>query len=393
MKRTLNREYYMQIPFRLPEPTNWQDFESLCCDLWKSIWGDPDTKRHGRQGQPQAGVDVYGRPTYSRKLHGVQCKCKSSVRESALTKGEITTEANNAKNFRPELENFIMATTANREVELQEHCRNLTANPTIPFKVSVWGWEDIESEVMAREVLMHKYYDRFVRVTDHLNEYVIDINSTQDRLAAFLTRPVIKKSISDDLLQRIYPLIYELADNAFKHGNAGYVKVIVNTNIIEIHDNGKPFNPKDLLTIEGRGGSATMRFVSDELKNILDITYNHNGTENVTNFVFSASVTQDQLSDKLELTLDNGLSYGRLVAGRKAVVDIREIPPYKNTIIINVVGDMGMGISFAEEYFAGVCKNLQEHQNVVVYLPHYMGGVDYLRDSLKDEKIEFKVRE
>ena len=81
------------------------------------------------------------------------------------------------------------------------------------------------------------------------------------------------------------------------------------------------------------------------------------------------------------------------VTRRKAVINIREIPPYKHTIIINVVGELGMGISFAEEYFKGLCKKLQEHQNIVVYLPHYMGGVDYLRDSLKDEKIEFKVRD
>ena len=97
----------MQIPFKLPEPTNWQDFENLCCDLWKSIWGDPDTKRHGRQGQPQAGVDVYGHPTYSRRLHGVQCKCKSSVSESALTKGEITTEVGNAQSFRPKISQLM----------------------------------------------------------------------------------------------------------------------------------------------------------------------------------------------------------------------------------------------------------------------------------------------
>ncbi len=383
----------MQIPFRLPEPTNWQDFESLCCDLWKSIWGDPDTKMHGRRGQPQAGVDVYGHPTYSRKLHGVQCKCKSSVKESVLSKAEITTEAKNAKNFQPKLENFIMATTANRDVDLQEHCRKLTDDPSIPFKVSVWGWEDIESEIMARESLMHKYYDRYDRVTDHLNEYVIDINSTQDRLAAFLTRPVIKQSLSDDLLQRIYPLVYELADNAFKHGNAGYCKVIVNSHTIEIRDNGNPFNTKDLLTKEGRGGSATMRFVTDELKNKLQITTNRHFNENVTFLDFDSSMMKEPLSDKLELTLDNGSSFGRLVAGRKADVDIREIPPYKKTVIINVVGDLGVGISFAEEYFSDLCKKLQDDQTIIVYLPHFMGGIDYLREKLKGEKIEFKVRD
>ncbi len=36
-------------------------FESLCLHLWKEIWGDPEAKKNGRSGQPQAGVDVFGR--------------------------------------------------------------------------------------------------------------------------------------------------------------------------------------------------------------------------------------------------------------------------------------------------------------------------------------------
>ncbi len=48
--------------FQLPPPSNWQDFETLCWRLWKAIWNDRNTQKNGRQGQPQAGVDVFGQP-------------------------------------------------------------------------------------------------------------------------------------------------------------------------------------------------------------------------------------------------------------------------------------------------------------------------------------------
>ena len=41
---------------KIPPPSNWQDFESLCCNLGGKIWKDPDTKKNGRQAQPQNGV-------------------------------------------------------------------------------------------------------------------------------------------------------------------------------------------------------------------------------------------------------------------------------------------------------------------------------------------------
>ena len=56
---------------QIPPPKNWQDFESLCADLWTKIWKDPDTQMHGRQGQAQYGVDVYGRPNQGQEYAGV----------------------------------------------------------------------------------------------------------------------------------------------------------------------------------------------------------------------------------------------------------------------------------------------------------------------------------
>jgi hypothetical protein len=43
-----------------PPPANWQDFERLCFDIYSRLWKTNDAQMHGRVGQPQAGVDVYG---------------------------------------------------------------------------------------------------------------------------------------------------------------------------------------------------------------------------------------------------------------------------------------------------------------------------------------------
>jgi hypothetical protein len=48
------------IGLRLPPPSNWQDFERLYVDVFSRIWKTNDAEMHGRTGQPQAGIDVYG---------------------------------------------------------------------------------------------------------------------------------------------------------------------------------------------------------------------------------------------------------------------------------------------------------------------------------------------
>ncbi len=40
-------------------PAHWQDFEDLCLKLWRRRL--IDAKKNGRSGQPQAGVDIFGR--------------------------------------------------------------------------------------------------------------------------------------------------------------------------------------------------------------------------------------------------------------------------------------------------------------------------------------------
>ncbi len=139
----------------LPPPRDWQAFEDLCLDLWRRIWADPDAQKHGRQGHPQAGVDVFGRRA-TGGWEGVQCKQKGP--QARLTAAEIETELAKAQSFRPGLTRFILATTAPRDPAIQEFVRDLKDRADLPFPVAVFAWDDILDELQAHPDLIRRYY-------------------------------------------------------------------------------------------------------------------------------------------------------------------------------------------------------------------------------------------
>ncbi len=108
---------------RWPAPTDPIAFESLCADLWGSIWGHA-AQKNGRNGQPQAGVDVYGK--HGNEWIGIQCKQKDELLRSKLTPKELAEEVEAARRFAPPLRRFIVATTGPADATIQEAARRLT---------------------------------------------------------------------------------------------------------------------------------------------------------------------------------------------------------------------------------------------------------------------------
>jgi len=145
---------------QIPPPAHWQDFEILCCDLWRAIWKDSNTQRNGRQGQPQHGVDIYGRPNQGRLWAGVQCKGKDNYADKKLTEKEVKTEVEKAKSFKPKISQFIIATTGPKDAKIEELARNMTEEHLKNglFSVHVWGWSDIAARLADFPHLMEKYY-------------------------------------------------------------------------------------------------------------------------------------------------------------------------------------------------------------------------------------------
>lgn len=139
-------------------PQSWEEFESLCADLYGRIWADTETQKHGRQGQPQGGVDVYGRPD-GENYFGVQCKKKDTWPPSDLTTAEIDEEVEKAKTWTPRLKHYIIATTARNDQKAQDHARAITkahAKKKL-FSVSVASWDEITRNLATYPELLRKY--------------------------------------------------------------------------------------------------------------------------------------------------------------------------------------------------------------------------------------------
>jgi hypothetical protein len=138
---------------RWDPPIDPTAFESLCLDLWRDIWHDPNAQKNGRSGQPQAGVDVFGH--HEGKWAGVQCKQKDGLLWSKVTVKELEAEVKAAKQFQPLLASFILATTGPRDAKVQKRAREFIEEHKQQglFSVVVWSWEDIWDELYRRKDL------------------------------------------------------------------------------------------------------------------------------------------------------------------------------------------------------------------------------------------------
>ena len=169
---------------QIPTPANWQDFETLCCDLWRSIWKDPNTQKNGRQGQPQHGVDICGRPNQGDSWAGVQCKGKDNYTNKSLTEKEVKSEVEKAKSFEPKLSQFIIATTGPKDTKIEELARKITQEHlrNSLFSVHIWGWGDVVNRLEDFPDLINKHYPglslntkAFKKETDEIKETTQEI--------------------------------------------------------------------------------------------------------------------------------------------------------------------------------------------------------------------------
>jgi len=169
----------------IQKPVNWQDFEDLSKKLWGEVWGIPmKIKKNGRNGQPQAGVDVYGIPMGEERYWGIQCKGKDDYSNTKLTKTEIDEEITKAKTFKPELAMFIFATTMNKDSEIEEYVRikDLKSRKNSGFEILLFCWEDIADLIDENQDTynfwvankQHKTkFDFKVQFNDLQTEYII----------------------------------------------------------------------------------------------------------------------------------------------------------------------------------------------------------------------------
>lgn len=139
----------------LPVPKSWDEFEEICLDAFRIKWDNPNLQRHGRQGQPQNGVDIYG-DNYLSQSAGIQCKNY----DNALTLKMIKSEIENAESFEPSLDVFYIATSLPTDAALQKQIRILSKERinTDKFPVGIFFWNDIVQEINTNEKIFKKHF-------------------------------------------------------------------------------------------------------------------------------------------------------------------------------------------------------------------------------------------
>lgn len=174
----------------IPPPKNWQDFERCCRILFECILKDPQTQLHGRQGQKQYGVDIFGRRGGSGDHWvGVQCKGKDAEFGHPVTEKELRKEAKEANDFNPTLSEFILVTTASNDAKIQKIANQITkenAGEGRELTVAVWGWGELESRIVEHHRAITAFHPDATIFSEQLAEAIAQISATgQDHTAKF----------------------------------------------------------------------------------------------------------------------------------------------------------------------------------------------------------------
>lgn len=381
---------------RLPIPRAWQDFESICHQLWKDIWSDPNAQKNGRSGQEQHGVDIYGCPIYDPGYAGVQCKDKDGRLGRTLSEAELFAECQEAQYFEPSLNSFTVATTAPRDASIQKSARELNAKGRYPFDVHVWSWDDIETEILCRPQLLNGFYSALGVEQQEPNIVRLAASAPREQLFAFFGRPQVTDTLPGSLRDRLVQVVYELSDNAFSHGRATRFELSFNGVTLEMCDDGAPFNPiSELDPAKKSAVSHVGSYVFDSFQSTFERTietnYRRLDTEttslNCLSFKLTEPVHQYSEPEILDVSVDLRLAYGRNAARRLAQT-IPVSPGVKELVL--TVGAI-RNVSAFVEFVNAMLSRLPAGMKLTVSLPRvdYIEGFD---DWFHDARLSIQPR-
>ncbi|MEZ6992253.1 MULTISPECIES: hypothetical protein [unclassified Aeromonas] len=180
------------IPVDISPPAYWQDFERLTLDIAKIQWKDDYAERHGRAGQAQGGIDIFGYNHNAHEQTGIQCKKRTLKTKlshespsNTLTAQEIDEELLKAKSSAHGLDRFVIATSGPRDAELQNHVASLNRSE-LKIKVSIKFWDDYVEFLNDHPELMYRYYEnvlKYRREYDSTKHYLHLLSMAFDRPA------------------------------------------------------------------------------------------------------------------------------------------------------------------------------------------------------------------
>lgn len=144
--------------FIFPKPQDWNTFEDIVCDVFARKYRNMNLQRYGRNGQRQHGIDIAG--WTSSGLLGVQCKHHPD-RDIEIAK--IDEEIAESEKFIPELSEYVIATSAERDVKSQGHILALAParQQANKYPVTIKYWDDICGWLSEYPDLVYKHFTKF----------------------------------------------------------------------------------------------------------------------------------------------------------------------------------------------------------------------------------------
>lgn len=130
----------------------------MCLMACENRWSPTNLTRHGRPGQAQQGVDVYGNDNLGR-LAGIQCK--NTI--GGVSTKTIDTEIINAEKFCPPLGSLYIATTADSDASIQKYVRakSTERQKDNKFPVDIMFWGDITRDLCRNQATLQNLYPQF----------------------------------------------------------------------------------------------------------------------------------------------------------------------------------------------------------------------------------------
>lgn len=274
-------------------PKDWQAFERKSRLLFELSLRDPQTQNNGRTGQPQHGVDIFGKrggPT--GHYVGVQCKGKDHDYGRAVTESELKEEVKKSAEFKPSIREFILATTALDDGKIQEVARLLEQEVRSngrDLSISVWGWGRLQQEISRYPEAVREFHPDASPFTDQILQATSDVTKFVQQRADAQT--LASAANHQQILQAIESLRVRVALET-PTASADGVEKNLNDEIDGYRDlirQNKPKTAIDLLTkLRNRvGGSASVR-VRFRIASNLGAAYHNTG-----NFELAANLLME----------------------------------------------------------------------------------------------------
>jgi tetratricopeptide (TPR) repeat protein len=208
----------------IPKPLNWQDFERNCRVLFEHVLGDPNTQLNGRAGQPQSGVDIWGRRGgQDTRWVGIQCKGKSDDYHGGVTEAELRGEVRKSRTFIPALSEFIIVTTAPDDAAIQKVARVVTQeneDSGSPMEVNVWGWGTLQSRISlypnALEVFcpdITPFTKKTLAGIDELKSGISELVTVQGQIMEIVSQKFAVRNTSTEVTEKIDQYLHREVDD------------------------------------------------------------------------------------------------------------------------------------------------------------------------------------